>query len=218
MVSPPRSKLSHIPTEVRALLAGIMEHTLAYRLWQAPFAAKKLVPVLQHNELASVRRVLDVGCGPGINTPYFAHTDYLGLDFNEKYTDYSRARYAREFITAGVATYRVDEAERFDFVLCNSLFHHIDTPNVHRVLEHLATLLADDRHVHILELVLPKQPSIGRFLARMVRGEFPRPLDEWRELFTATFEPVLFEPYPVGVAGVTFSNVVYFKGEVHRRS
>ena len=199
-------------------VAGIMEHTLAYRLWQAPFAGKKLAPVLRHNDLASVRRVLDVGCGPGTNTPHFAHTGYLGLDFNEKYTEFARARYAREFITADVTTYRVSEDERFDFVLCNSLFHHIDTPNVQRILEHLAGLLTEDGHVHILDLVLPERPSIGRALARMDRGDFPRPLDEWREIFTATFEQVVFEPYPVGVTGVTLWNMVYFKGKVRRRS
>jgi len=195
-----------------------MEHTLAYRLWQAPFAEQKLVPVFRHNDLTRVRRVLDVGCGPGTNTPHFAGTDYLGLDFNEGYIDYARARYGRDFITADVTKYRVSESERFDFVLCNSLFHHIDTANVRRILEHLATLLTEDGHVHILDLVLPKEPSIGRFLARMDRGEFPRPLEEWREIFTGAFEPVVFEAYPVGVAGVTLWNMIYFKGKVRRVS
>jgi SAM-dependent methyltransferase len=190
-------------------IADIMDNTLAYRLWMAPFAEKKLAPILRHNDLARARRVLDVGCGPGTSTPHFSHADYLGLDFNEKYVAYARARYSREFITADVTTYRVGAGERFDLILCNSLFHHIDTPNVKRILDHLATLLSDDGHVHILDLVLPQRQSISRVLARMDRGDWPRPLEEWREVF---------EPYPVGAMGVTLWNMIYFKGKIRHRS
>jgi SAM-dependent methyltransferase len=197
-------------------LAGIMEHTTAYRLWQAPFAEQKLRPVLAHNDLGTVRRVLDVGCGPGTNTRHFEASDYLGVDFNPKYVAYARSRFNREFITADVTTCSVGEGERFDFILCNSLFHHVDTPGVRRILNHLATLLADGGHIHVLDLVLPERPSIGRLLARLDRGDWPRPLSEWRDLFTDAFEPVLFEPYPVTALGVTLWNMVYFKGR--RRS
>ena len=47
------------------LHARVMERVTAYRLWQAPFAEKKLAPLFQHNKLAAARRVLDVGCGCG---------------------------------------------------------------------------------------------------------------------------------------------------------
>jgi hypothetical protein len=38
--------------------SGILEHTLAYRLWQAPFARQKFSPVFKYNDLASARRPL----------------------------------------------------------------------------------------------------------------------------------------------------------------
>jgi hypothetical protein len=31
-------------------------------------------------------------------------------------------------------------------------------------------------------------------------------------MFAESFEPVVFEPYPLGLAGVTLWNMVYFKG------
>ena len=193
-----------------------MEHTLAYRVWQAPFAERKLAPLFSHNDLSRVRRVLDVGCGPGTNTHHFADADYLGIDFNPAYIESARTRHRREFIVADVTKYEVEPDQRFDLILANSLFHHIDTPNTTRILEHLATLLAKDGHVHVLDLVLPPRPSVSRFLARSDRGDYPRPLEEWREIFTRAFEPVVFEPYPLGAAGMTLWNMVYFKGRARR--
>jgi SAM-dependent methyltransferase len=196
--------------------ARVMEHTLAYRIWQAPFAERKLAPLFAHNDVGRVRRVLDVGCGPGTNTHHFAGADYLGIDFNPAYVDSARRRHRREFLVTDVTTYRAPPDQRFDLILANSLFHHIDAESTRRILAHLATLLTDDGHVHVLDLVLPERPSISRFLARADRGDHPRPLEEWRELLTGPFESVVFEPYPLGAAGLTLWNMVYFKGRARR--
>ena len=198
------------------LHARLMEHTIAYRVWQAPFAERKLAPLFAHNDVPHARRVLDVGCGPGTNTHHFAGADYLGVDFNPAYIESARRRHGREFVVADVTKYESAPDQRFDLILANSFFHHIDTPSARRILAHLATLLSDDGHVHVFDLVLPEGRSVSRFLARADRGEYPRPLDEWRELFTGAFEPVVFEPYPLGAAGMTLWNMIYFKGRVRR--
>ena len=196
--------------------ARLMEHTIAYRVWQAPFAERKLAPLLAHNDIARVRRVLDVGCGPGTNTAHFAHADYLGIDFNPAYIGSARQRHGRAFIVADVTAYEVAPEQRFDMILANSLFHHIDTANTERILAHLATLLSDDGHIHVLDLVLPPRPSISRFLARADRGDHPRPLNAWHDIFTRIFEPVVFEPYPLGIGGVALWSMIYFKGRARR--
>jgi SAM-dependent methyltransferase len=198
------------------LHARLMEHTLAYRAWQAPFAEQKLAPLFAHNDVARARRVLDVGCGPGTNTHHFAGMEYLGIDFNAGYIESARERHGREFVVADVTRYEVPRDRRFDLILANSLFHHIDAANTRRILAHLATLLSDDGYVHVFDLVLPARPSVSRLLARADRGDFPRPLEEWRDLFTDAFEPVVFQPYPLGVAGVALWNMVYFKGRARR--
>src|SRR6185437_15919484 len=59
------------PLAPMKLHARLMEFTVAYRLWQAPFAERKLAPLWEHNDVARARRVLDVGCGPGTNTQHF---------------------------------------------------------------------------------------------------------------------------------------------------
>jgi hypothetical protein len=96
--------------------------------------------------------------------------------------------------------------------LVNSFLHHLDSNQVGEILSRLRETLSDDGHVHILELVLPEDPSISRLLARWDRGKFPRPLAEWRSIFSRYFEPVLFSPYSVGM-GASLWNMVYFKGK-----
>jgi len=193
----------------------LLARPLSYRLWQAPFAEAKFAPILRHNDMAKVRRVLDVGCGPGTNAAHFEGTEYTGIDVNERYVEYARGRYGREFVVADATDFTVPPGERFDFVLVNSFLHHIPDEAVRRLLSHLGSVLTSDGHIHVLELVLPARPSLATLLARLDRGEHPRPLREWRELLTQSFAPVVFEPYPLGGwdrAGPTLWNMVYFKG------
>ncbi len=196
------------------LAASALERTWVYRAWQAPFANQKFAPVLAHTPLARVRRVLDVACGPGTNTKFFANTDYLGIDFNERYIEHARKRFGRNFVVADVRNYVTAPDDRFDFILVNSFLHHLNTHDVVGILTHLKSLLTEDGHIHMLELVLPPYPSIARQLAHWDRGKFARPLNEWQEIFESLFEPVIFEPYRLTALGATLWNMVYFKGRL----
>lgn len=196
-----------------SLTTRLLEHPLVYRLWQAPFAEQKFAPVLAHNDLRSVRRVLDVACGPGTNTAHFSHTDYLGIDMNERYIQDACARHRRNFLFADVCTYRASPGERFDFILVNSFLHHLPDPDVNSILSHLGTLLTEDGYIHILELVMPQEASLVRSLARLDRGKYARSLEKWTQIFTRLFAPVVVEPYPLVGFGATLWNMIYFKGK-----
>ena len=194
----------------------LMERPAAYRLWQSPFARRKVRPMLEHNDLAAVARVLDVGCGPATNRALFDHADYLGLDLNPAYVADARRRYGDQFRVADVTRDESLPDAGYDCILVNSLLHHVSTPDARRLLSRLSALLTDAGHVHILDLVMPESASLARLLARWDRGEHARPVEEWRRIFDEAFEPVLFEPFPLGLFGVTLWNMVYFKGR--RRS
>ena len=193
-------------------LSGVLAHPTAYRLWQSPFASAKFEPILRHNDMNQVRRVLDVGCGPGTNAELFRKKEYLGLDLNADYVQQARDRYQMQFEVADVCTYQADAASKFDFVLMNSLLHHIDTEHTSRILRQLTSQLTEDGHIHILDLVLPAQSSVSRTMALADRGDYPRALEQWYEIFTEHFDKVIFEPYPLRMMGVTLWSMVYFKG------
>jgi SAM-dependent methyltransferase len=71
----------------------ILEHPAVYAAWQAPFASQKFAPVERHLAHHDVRRILDVGCGPGTNAPRFAGADYVGVDINERYLVIAREKF-----------------------------------------------------------------------------------------------------------------------------
>jgi SAM-dependent methyltransferase len=196
-----------------SLLSYLLEQTPVYSLWQAPFAAEKLAPVLAHNDIRQARRVLDVGCGPGTNTHLFGHADYLGIDINPGYIEHARRKHNRRYVVADVTTYEDAAGGDFDFILINSFLHHIDTPSAHQILERLRSWLSPDGHMHILELVSPGDRSIAQLLANCDRGKYPRPLAEWRELFEAHLDIAVFEPYTLTALGIGLWNMVYCKGK-----
>ncbi|MCE9607997.1 MAG: class I SAM-dependent methyltransferase [Planctomycetia bacterium] len=197
-------------------LSDVLDSPRAYEIWQAPFAATKMAPLERHNHLPSIGRVLEVGCGPGTNAAYFAHTHYVGLDFNPQYTAYARQRYGREFITADARTYAPPADARYDCILLNSFLHHIDDENALIILRRLHEALNEGGHIHILDLVLPERASLARWLARRDRGDYPRPMARWRELLDEVFEPVIVEPFAVGKLRIPMWQMFYFKGRSRR--
>lgn len=198
------------------LTERFLEKAWVYRAWQAPFADQKFAPILARNDLRHVRSVLDVGCGPGTNAKYFEHTEYLGVDINPGYIEHARRRHGREFVAADIRTYQPERNRRFDFVLINSFLHHVNSDDVIRILTQVSAMLADDGWLHILDVVMPPDASLARFLAHCDRGNFVRRRQEWEMIFSKLFEPLCCEPYRLTAAGLTLWNMIYFKGRVRR--
>ena len=111
---------------VNEAVVRLLERPGVYLAWQRPFVSTKLGPVWRHNDRSTIRRVLDVGCGPGTNSAEFDGLDYLGVDLNPAYIDHARRKHASHFEVADVRTDSVPGKGTYDFVLVNSLLHHLD--------------------------------------------------------------------------------------------
>ena len=186
-----------------------------YRLWQSPFAAQKMRPIISHSKIEDVQRVLDIGCGPGTNTAYFRHAYYQGFDLNPSYIENAKRLYPwGNFSVADVTQHEF--TQQYDFVLLNSLLHHLNDQQVESVLKAARRSLKQGGEVHIIELV--KAPrGIPALLARMDRGDYPRTVEEWRQLFAREFRTEVLEPFPVRGMGMTLWELVYFKGSLLQR-
>jgi len=192
---------------------GALDRPWVYRLWMSPFADQKFRPILASGEVERASSVLDVGCGPGTNAGLFTHCDYVGIDINPAYTASARQRHGRRFVTGDVTDPGTIPGERFDFILLNSLLHHLDTTAAARLLASLPDRLTAEGQVHVLELIRPEQRSVARSLARHDRGRYARSLEEWRELLGASLSPTHVETYSVGVPGCTLWHMLYFRGQ-----
>lgn len=194
---------------MRRLVDWMLEQPTVYARWQAPFVASKFAPVERALAEFHVRRVLDVGCGPGTNAPRFADAEYVGVDINDRYLQIARGKHRGQFVKADLATADLTPLGTFDTILVNSFLHHLPDDAVRGILRQLQRLLDRDGRVHLLELVLPDRPSRGSLMARLDRGRFARPLAAWRELFESHFEPVIDEPYTFGAG---FWSMIYYQG------
>ena len=194
----------------------LLERPRVYLAWQRPFVASKLGPVWRHNDRASIGRVLDVGCGPGTNSAEFAGLDYLGVDINPAYVAHARRRHVGAFAVADVQTESIPGRGTYDFVLVNSLLHHLDDGSVSSLLAEVRAYVSNDGHVHVIDLELPERRGLPRTLALADRGEHPRPLPAWRALLTEHFDEVVFEPFAVPSRGPMLWSMVYFKGRPKR--
>lgn len=195
-------------------VSRVFDNTALYRLAQAPFVIDKLAPLLRRPDIGRARRVLDVGCGPGTNAPFFTHAEYLGLDLSPGYVEFARARFRGRFEVADATAFTLAGEAPFDFVLLNSLMHHLDDDQVRRVLDRVAPLVAPGGAVHVLDLVLPRRPGPAWALARLDRGEHPRPRERWLELLGERLEPLEVEPYAVGALGLPLWHMLYVRAGV----
>jgi SAM-dependent methyltransferase len=180
---------------MRRFFDGLLEHPLVYSVWQAPFVEQKFAPAQRRLESMAIRRVLDVGCGPGTNARRFQHAEYVGIDINERYLAVGRSKYQGQFIHADLEISDLSSLGAFDTIVVNSFLHHLSDTAVHRVQAQVATLLEPQGTVHILELVRPDHLCLGRAMAKLDRGRYARPAVEWQELFTRHFATRVVEPY-----------------------
>ena len=189
----------------------ILEHPAVYAASQALFIEEKFAVIQRHLQHQRIRRILDVGCGPGINAPLFGDVEYVGIDVNERYLEVARQRYRGRFIQADVSTADLAWLGTFDTILVNSLLHHLPDKGVRAILRQLRALLEPTGTIHMLELMWPDRGSVvGLVGAAIDRGRYARRIDAWRQLFEEHFETLSLEPHAFK-AGLWAQ--LYFRGK-----
>ena len=97
--------------------------------------------------LTGVKRLLDIGCGPGTFIGnYLGGIDCLGTDFSASQIQYANGRYADEthrFSTRTIASL-VSAGERFDSITMIELVEHLAPADAARLFAEARALLAAD--------------------------------------------------------------------------
>ena len=142
-------------------------------------------------------RALDLGCGPGDITIRFARAyptlHWTGVDGSAAMLSLARAALAASELTASRIDFveaRIDRfaAEPFDFVVSNSLLHHLPTPSV--LWETIARLARPGAAVFVGDLFRPESvDTVDHLVDRYAAGEPEVLREDFRASLHAAFTP-----------------------------
>lgn len=189
----------------------ILSHPLVYQIWQYPFYQEKMAPILQAGDIKSAQNVLEIGCGPGTNARFFKHCNYLGVDLSAHYIDYARRHFKGTFEVRNVNLMDPLQYSKFDFLLMNSLMHHLSDDEVSPILSNINRMLAAEGSIHIIDLAMPESTGIAKWLAMQDRGKYVRSIKRWQELFSNNLNVEKFEPFSLKRFGIELWRLIYCK-------
>ncbi len=130
-------------------------------------------------------RTLDLGCGPGAFADLFDGDDYVGADLNARYIDHARRHRKGTFLVSDARQVDLPDG-RFDQVLIFGLLHHLSDPDARAVLSEARRLLVPGGRILVIEDIpaISKLNLIGHLIHNIENGEYIRPPDEYRKLYT----------------------------------
>jgi 2-polyprenyl-3-methyl-5-hydroxy-6-metoxy-1,4-benzoquinol methylase/glycosyltransferase involved in cell wall biosynthesis len=166
-------------------------------------------------------RILDVGCGSGWLSEYFARLGYYvkGIDISPDLIEMSRERVARvpygvDHVTQLVCVFEVHDIEaaplreKFDAILCYDSLHHFE--DEHAVMRHLAAMLPIGGQLFVLE---GERPSAGS----LSEGELHAVMREFKTLespFESQYLRGLLDDHGFAVVGDYVSVNGFFEREI----
>ena len=131
-------------------------------------------------------RVLDIGCGSGFYTRYWAEQgvrDYVGIDISsatierlsQTYTDY-------EFINADITEDSVALLEgrsAFDIVTVFDVFYHIvDEPRFANAVRQIGAMTADSGLVLVMDQVCPQRYQLSKHVVYRQRDDYLKEFED----------------------------------------
>jgi len=145
-------------------------------------------------------RTLEIACGPGAFADLFEGDDYVGIDLNRRYIDYARKNNRGTFIVGDAR--KIDlPAASFEQVLIFGLLHHLPDEDARAVLLECKRLLVPGGRALVVEDIpaISKMNLIGHLIHNVENGEYIRPADAYRRLYSQTMRIELEEVLKSGI-------------------
>jgi ubiquinone/menaquinone biosynthesis C-methylase UbiE len=130
-------------------------------------------------------RTLDLGCGPGAFADLFDGDDYVGADLNARYIEHAQRHCKGTFLVSDARKVDLPEG-RFDQVLIFGLLHHLSDPDARAVLAEARRLLVPGGRILAIEDIpaISRLNLIGHLIHNIENGEYIRPPEEYRKLYS----------------------------------
>ena len=177
-------------------MAHLLEIATLYHGYQVAggFFSARLKAFRDYLDFGAVRRVFDIGCGPGhISRHIPAHVEYIGFDADARYIDYANRRFGRRgrFFARQFDATATDDFGRPDLILLNGVLHHMDDGAVRAVARDAARALNPGGVFFTLDgCFAPDAHPIATYLLERDRGRHVREAAAYRDLIAPEFEAV----------------------------
>ena len=175
----------------------------------------------EYEHLWRGKSVLDIGCGPGINVGLFESASrYVGIDVNEDYV-----RRAAQKVAGDVSCTFIhhDALESLpinyqpDVLFCSSVLHHFSDEQVDIFFSRLRELTQREVPFLLVDLLLPDELGIPRFLAKADRGDFARRESHWLDLLGRHLGFDQLIPLPIKLGSVVLWKHFFLFGSLKGR-
>ena len=174
-----------------------MKHLLAlpamYHFYQnaGGFFGARVKAFRDYLDFTAVRRVFDIGCGPGHIASYIpAHVEYTGFDTDPSYIEYANQHFGRRgrFLLKTFDSSVTRDYGTPDLILLNGVLHHMNDHDVRTVAASAATVLPEGGVFFTLDgCFSANQNPISRFLIKHDRGQHVRAAADYRTLIASSF-------------------------------
>ncbi|MFO0985414.1 MAG: class I SAM-dependent methyltransferase [Planctomycetota bacterium] len=138
--------------------------------------------------LAPDHKLLDLACGPGAFARMFPAGTYFGIDINDQYIRYARAKHPGTFETMDARQLRFANAS-FDAALVFGLLHHLSDADAAQVIAELHRVMKPGGCVLIMEDIPTRSRLnvVGRLIHGIENGHHIRPPEQYRALLARHF-------------------------------
>jgi len=173
---------------LNALVERISDHPVLFILCRSilenDFSAIRAL-IRRDLRLEHGLRTLDLGCGPGAFANLFEAGEYVGADLNARYVAHARRTRKGAFIVSDARAVDLPD-RRFDQVLIFGLLHHLPDADARAVLSETRRVLVPGGRALVIEDIptVSKLNLIGHLIHKVENGEYIRPADEYRKLYS----------------------------------
>lgn len=171
----------------------ILEIPAIYNLYQelGGFNDARRTALSQYVDMPKVRRMFDIGCGPGHTVNYIPKgVQYIGFDTDQRYIDYANKHFGSrgKFFARHFDDSAAEEFGKPDLILMNGVIHHLDDAMAEKVLKSAKMALSSDGTFYALDPCLEDgQHPIARRLILGDRGEHIRTKEGYEMLIRSAF-------------------------------
>lgn len=155
------------------------------------FFGARLKAFHDYLDFDGVRRIFDIGCGPGHIIQYIPKgIDYIGFDIDRRYIESANRRFGRlgRFVVRPFDRLAANDYGQPDLILMNGVLHHMDNNCVRTTLENAAAILPENGVFFALDgCYKAGQNPISYYLLKKDRGKFVRTSTEYLKIVNAVF-------------------------------